>query len=636
MEANAPSTTYPPQERRMTFAWLQRTLLGVAFILLGLHLFVYLVYTAELLRFPFDYDQGEGFELVDAVYLSEGRLPYQDSDVYPFYSSNYPPVFRLMLAPFAAIFGPEYWYGRLLSFLSTLIVAGLIAFAIYRAEKRPEIGMLLGLAFLASNYIYHIGPLFRQHYLMVMFETLAVVLLASLFSLPEGRQRQRRLMLGLLVLLIAGYTKQLAAVTVVAVFIWLFIRQPRLALVYAPIFGAITGAVLLVLNILTGGEWWNNAIAANVNEYIPGQFIGLAQQFVRLHWAILVLAGLLAVYELYFARLSLYAVWWSIALASTVGSGTWGAGDSYFATSLVASCILAGIFIARSLNGTWTFPDNFYTKLVARYVSARPIANRWQLIAGLGGIALIIVYSLTVVKIPTSGPIFGPFADTFGVEPRPGHRYPLYDAAGWTQGYAVIGHLPSQADHNAGWQIVERIRQTDGPVMSEEAGFSLQAGREVITNPTQLRNLYSHDLLDTEPLVTMIENQAFGLIIFRARFYPEPVLAAVDNAYQPVEVIPMNGFDYELWRPEPTWETRRIMRNYLEAPDAASLEVALPATVTDPENWLQASLARWAWQPIPTEGNTSADLCSPRRFERRGQQTAIRICQGEIRMAAPQ
>ena len=42
------------------------------------------------MRFPFDYDQGEGFELVDTIMLSEGQWPYRNAEVYPFYASNYP------------------------------------------------------------------------------------------------------------------------------------------------------------------------------------------------------------------------------------------------------------------------------------------------------------------------------------------------------------------------------------------------------------------------------------------------------------------------------------------------------------------------------------------------------------------
>ena len=56
-------------------------------------------------------------------------------------------------------------------------------------------------------------------------------------------------------------------------------------------------------------------------------------------------------------------------------------------------------------------------------------------------------------------------------------------------GYANIGHFTTQQGIEAGMRIVERIRASEKPVLSEEAGFSIVANREVISNPTQLRNL---------------------------------------------------------------------------------------------------------------------------------------------------
>lgn len=598
-------------------------LFAVALVIMLGHFFIYVYYSAALIQFPFDYDQGEGFELVDtAIYHSEGRLPYRNSDEWPFYSSNYPPVYHLVLTPFAMIFGPDYWYGRLVSFIGTLITAALIGFVIYReGGQRRDIPILMGLAFLASNYIYHIGPLFRQHYFMVMFETLAVTILANVFTLPADKQR-RRLLLGLLVLLLAGYTKQLAAVTVAAVFIWLFIRQPRRAVIYAIGFGAVTGIIFFIINLLTDGQWWNNVVAANVNQYIPSQFTGLLRQFIRLHWAILALAGLMVLYELYFSRLSLYAVWWGIALVSTIGSGTWGAGNSYFATSLVATCMLAGIFITRSLNREWRFPENYITKRLADVKVP-------QYSVGLASLVLVVIYGATVVKLPTSGPVFEPISEFLGVEPNPGHRYPLYDAAGWTPGYATIGHLPTQADYDNGWKIVERIEASDLPVMSEEAGFSLQAEREVISNPTQLKNLYDNEILDPDALIEVIENHGFGLIIFRAQFYPPPVLEAVYNAYHPVEVIPMNGFNYELWYPEPTWPLRRDIRAHLESDADDPLTVAIPDDVEEAHEWIVDMMAQWAWLPLPEFETSDAD-CLIYEFARQAEHATLTLCEREL------
>src|SRR5687768_16135039 len=165
--------------------------------------------------------------------------------------------------------------------------------------------------------------------------------------------------------------------------------------------------------------------------------------------------------------------------------------------------------------------------------------------------------------MPTSGSGFGPLSDQLGVEPRIDWRYPLYDSAGWTVGYALLGHLPSEQDYENGAEIVSRVEAVDTPVLSEDAMFNLLAGKEVVGNPVHLKNLYENNLFNPTNLVQDIENHRFGLIITRAMFYPEPVVAAIHDAYRPSEVIEMNGFPYTLWLPDETWEVRRTIRNYL-------------------------------------------------------------------------
>ena len=94
----------------------------------------------------------------------------------------YEVITHLILVPLIWIFGPQYWTGRLVSYLGTLITAAIIGYAVQREGKRYWLSLLSGLAFLASNYVYHVGALFRQHMFMVMFETVAVVLLVVIID----------------------------------------------------------------------------------------------------------------------------------------------------------------------------------------------------------------------------------------------------------------------------------------------------------------------------------------------------------------------------------------------------------------------------------------------------------------------
>ena len=575
--------------------WGKRALWAAALLLLAVHLALYVYYAVALMRFPFDYDQGEGFELVDTLMFSEGRWPYRDVAHYPFYSSNYPPLFHVMLVPFAWIFGVGYWYGRLAGFLATLITAGAIAWIVWREERSRAVALAAGLAYLASNTVYHVGPLFRQHIMMVMFEVLSVAVLAHVDTIREAGRRRRTLALGLALLLAAGYTKQLALASAIAVFGFLFLRNPRRSLVWGVGFAAVGVAIFAWMDWATGGAWWLNAIAANVNAYFPSQFWGLFRQWLRLHGALVALAALWVGYELYFARLSLYSVWWVFAVANTALSGKWGAGDSYFATAIAASCVLSGLFLARTLRGGWRWPEGHpYLRRLGRLRAAlgarRAVLTVWACVLVP---AVYIVYALSVVKLPTEGAFFGPLADALGVQSSYGARYAFYDAADWTPGYATIGHIPTAQDTANGWRIVDAIRADPRPALSEEAAFSLRAGREVVTNPTQLKNLYENGLYDPAELIAMIEAQQFGVIVFRAQFYPPPVLDAAYRAYFPAEAVPMNGFQYEIWRPAPSAEQREAFAAALER--GGAVDVALPAELA--ERWAAHALAYGRWEP---------------------------------------
>jgi hypothetical protein len=534
---------------RLSALTLHRLLMALALLVLLVYFAVYVGYAQNLIAFPFDYDQGEGFELVDTILLSRGEFPYKNTDIYPFYSSNYPPLFHVMAAPFVWVFGEAYWYGRLLGFLGTLVTAAAIAYAVRREGGDIWIAAASGLAFLASNTIYHIGPLFRQHMTMVMFETLAVVILCGVNEIEDERRRRRVMMAGLAVLLAAGYTKQLAAATAVGVFAFLFIRQPRRAVVWGIGFALVGGAIFLWINAATEGQWWLQTIAANVNEFIPDQTFGLYRLWFGLHGFLIIPALALVLYELYFARLSIYAFWFAAAAAAAALSGKWGAGDSYFATATAAACILSGIFAARVVNRSWAFPPNYLTRLAAPllrpFVRLRPALHSAALIA----VPLIYLgYGRAVLHLPTDIAPYSWIADALGVQPNALNNF--YDSAGRVVGgYADIGHWTTQADIDAGWQIVERVRAAPSDVLSEEAAFTLLAGKPVITNPTQLLNLANNGMFDSSALIALIESQYFGLIVLRAQFYPVDVLQAINRSYEHAETISMNGFDYILMQP---------------------------------------------------------------------------------------
>jgi 4-amino-4-deoxy-L-arabinose transferase-like glycosyltransferase len=533
---------------QMAAVMASRLLIGLALLVFVGYFIVYTIYAVQLFRFPFDYDQGEGFELMDTVLFSQGEWPYRDNDSYPFYSSNYPPLFHVVIVPLVWLFGPQYWTGRLVSYVGTLITAVAIGYAVQREGKRWWLSILSGLAFLASNYVYHVGPLFRQHMFMVMFETLAVVWLAVTIDREEqeGERNNGRLLIVMLLLLAAGYTKQLAYATVAAVFSFLFLRQSKRAVLWAIPFAVVTGLIFLWINWATDGWWLVDTVTANLNPFIKEQALGLFKQWFKLHNVITIAALLFAVYQLYFERLSAYTVWFVFALMNSVTAGKWGAGESYFATAIAASCILAGLAFNRLLQWNEARGAKSERKLALQFILPIFIP------------LLFLVQANSMFHMPTHTPALRAIAQALGKPtevyiapqtscsaPREPEMIPYVDAAG----VSLLGRPPNQADTDAGKEIARWVALGETAAFAEDAGFNFYVGRDVVTNPTQLLNLYNNGAVDISEMVEMLDQQAFDTIVLRAQFYPPPVLDTIGQRYETVELVQMNGFVYCIMQP---------------------------------------------------------------------------------------
>ncbi len=547
MSADVPPAA--PKKTAVPDTFAARILAALPWLLIGLALLaflgyfvVYNIYAWQLFQFPFDYDQGEGFELVDTLLFSQGDWPYRDNNSYPFYSSNYPPLFHVITVPLVWLFGPQYWTGRLVSYLGTLITAAAIGYAVQRTGKRWWLSILAGLTFLASNYVYHVGPLFRQHMFMVMFETLAVVLMAITIEKEEedGQKRPWSILVVMILLLCAGYTKQLAYATVAAVFIFFFLRQGWRAIKWAIPFAFITGLIFLWINISTDGMWLLNTVTANINPFVPGQAEGLFRQWFHLHAMITAAAVIFAVYQLYIERLSIYSIWFVVAILNSITAGKWGAGESYFATAIAASCILTGLVFNRLID--WSERRNWL----------------WQT-AVLTLIPLLFLFQANrMFHMPTHTPLLAGIAEAMGrpsqvfiapqtscSAPRTPEAIPYVDDAG----VSLLGRPPTAADTAAGQTIAALVAQGASAAFAEDAGFNLYLGRDVVTNPTQLLNLYNNNAVDLTEMLTMLDEQAFDTIVLRAQFYPPPVLDMIGQRYQTEELVQMNGFVYCIMRP---------------------------------------------------------------------------------------
>lgn len=106
-----------------------------ALALLAWYVLCYFQFAGQLIAYPFGVDQGEGYDVWSAWLLTLGQLPYSGNSAYPYFSSNYPPLWSALAAIPMFWVGPSIGIARALSVLSALVAAALIGRAAYRRTR---------------------------------------------------------------------------------------------------------------------------------------------------------------------------------------------------------------------------------------------------------------------------------------------------------------------------------------------------------------------------------------------------------------------------------------------------------------------------------------------------------------------
>ena len=471
--------------------------LGVALLLY--YLVAYVDHVAALARYPYDFDQGEGYDVNSGWLVARGLPIYTDNSVYPYYSSNYPPVFSLLLAPIVAAFGPVLATGRVLSATAALLTAGLIGAVVFRRTHHGPVALTASLFYIGSNYVYHVTPLARVNALAALFALigLACCMMAGGADSDPPRSGSRSgptalhagwLLGAVAAFLLALFTKQTTVDAVAAGLLFLIARDRRRGLAAALAVAILGGLLWLLLDLAHGGQFWLNVVVGNVNPFSAGQALAYYRNFLELHGVLVGLAAWAAWRAARRGTWGPFELYWLAALGLAVSVGKWGAGESYFLAPIAASCVLAGSALADGWRGA---------------------VGRPGIAVGLGGLVLV------QAGLVSHGALhhFVPFLADRGAQA------------------SVLGREPGAPDVESGAALVRLLGSLGGPVLSEDPGYSLAAGKEVVGNATHLRNLHQAGVWRSEHLVEDLAARRFSWVVLDAELYPEPVLAAIGRYY---------------------------------------------------------------------------------------------------------
>lgn len=469
------------------------TLVALVF---GLALFLYFLWPSlanyqylagEALTFPYQIDYGEGPLLDQALRLTQGENIYQNDFARPPYTiSNYPPVFLLLQAPFTWLFGPAFWYGRLISLVSALLAALFLGLTLHALTRDWLASLAGGLMLLAYPYVQFWSVLNR-------IDLLALALSwAAIYTTVRWGERRWGLILAAGLFVASIYTRQSYALAgPLGAFVWLLaMRRSREAFRLAVMAGGAGLALFLVGNVVTWGGFYLHIVAANVNPFSWETVWRYMDEFTANAMPLLILSGLFLVLSpiFRFSRAWPLAAAYGVAAAlAALTVGKDGSNVNYMLEVAAASCFAAGAAFA------WI---------------GRNTLLRLALLAALAFQA---------------------------------NQFHDWTLAGYNR------RITEKTDQEAQMaRLAQIVRETDGIlILDEDMGLLPLAGKRLYFQPFEYKMLADGSLWDETPFLDAIREKQFGLIVqydpvtwpaVVSRWTPR-ARAAVNSSYDMVEMI---------------------------------------------------------------------------------------------------
>lgn len=279
-------------------------------------------------------------------------------------------------------------------------------------------------------------------------------------------------------------TKQTMLAAPIAIVVWLALERGRGAVVrYLGSALAVGGVGLAGLLLWSDGEAWHHLVTYNVNVFQLHLLVGSFQLFLLRHPVVVgtALAGLLLLPR----RHRMVKFYFVAAVLVAASVGKIGSRLNYFLPALWASACLSGLVA-----------DQVLRRRTEWMGSVRRMLGRAALLAGFG--VQVLLYA----------------------------NAPLTPRASWTP-------------------VREFLAGREGPILTEDAGFSLRLGRDVWYQPFILRQLYADaaDPFFDESPVAKVERQLargqLGTVVMEPHTAPrqrwsDGQLDAIDRCYSVV------------------------------------------------------------------------------------------------------
>ncbi len=302
------------------------------------------------IAFPFTLNYGEGPLLDQTMRLTRGEPLYSSGLSLPPYTiTNYPPVYLMLQAPFAAANGAAFWYGRAIALAATIAAALMLGVLVHALTGDWLAGGAAAISLIAVPYIFSWSALMR-------IDSLALALsLAGLCVIARGRGGVGSIVGCIALLTAAIYTRQTYALAApLAAFCWLWTRHGALrAWGFAVGLGCVVLAIFIVALVATRGGFFTHVITANANALDPTLLAFYTDEIAR-HLPILAIGAAIGfgvgALDVIVGRPGIFlAAPYAVgALISAATIAKIGSDVNYLFEASAAACLLWGILIAAA------------------------------------------------------------------------------------------------------------------------------------------------------------------------------------------------------------------------------------------------------------------------------------------------
>jgi hypothetical protein len=430
---------------------------GILGVCVGLQVIVFLLHAYQAVTFPYQLDYGEGPILQIALNVARGGPMYPAVDQPPYLIASYVPLYYALCALGAKLAGVSFLPGRLLSCAAGLSIAVFAALIVWDRTGSEFAAFLGGGLVLAMPQLMVWATLMRVDVLALAFA------FAGFYFFTRARRPSGGSLFAL-----ATLTRRTTVAGMGAAYLdyarerglWRAIQAFGLQVLAI---GALFGAAVLI----THGGLYHQLYLHTATS------VGKAWSWEQLRSLIWVPGNPspLKLWPAYFAVTAVAAVWCAFHRPSR---------------ALVVYFLLAGaIFLTGGRIGS---AHNYLLEPMA--IGATMTGVMWGIVSRRPGMArtgLMVVAGVLAIQMV------------------------------WTTQHLpeTLSILHPRVDPRAAAQVVELAREAPGPVLCEETGLTLMAGKEPPLMPFEFTMMARAGALDPAPVYRKVREGAYPLVVLR-------------------------------------------------------------------------------------------------------------------------